>query len=133
MRIVLLFLLFVSFTSVAETFVCDHHPEWPSDRKFKAKIEVIEVADGLEAKLIDINLSEPWPLAKKCDSPLMIEGQKMEGWPQGREAKFSLLNDKECSFMIFLILEGDEPSMLSPRKTYKVFGEKPYLARCTAI
>ncbi|WP_206646047.1 hypothetical protein, partial [Pseudoalteromonas phenolica] len=133
MRITLLFLFFVSFTSLAETFVCDPHPEWPNDRKFKAKIEVSEVGDGLEAKLIDINLSEPWPLTKQCDSPLMIANKKMKGWPQGRVAKFWLPNDKECSFMIYLTLGGDEPAMLSPRRTNKSFGEKPYLARCTPI
>lgn len=118
---------------MAETYICDHHPEWPNDRKFKAKIEVTKVSDGLEAKIIDMKLSEPWPLPNQCDSPLTIENQKMDGWPQGAEAKFWLSNDKECSFMIYLTLKGDDPTMLSPRKTYKVFGEKPYLARCKAI
>ena len=107
MRIILPFLLFFSFASTAEIFICDHHPEWPNDRKFKAKIEVIKVKHGLEAKLIDIKLSEQWPLTEQCDSPLMIQNQKMEGFPQAGEAKFWLPNDKECSFMIYLTLEGD--------------------------
>lgn len=125
MRLILPFLLFASFASTAETFICAHHPEWPNDRKFKAEIEVIKVADGLEAKLIDIKLSEPWPLTKQCDSPLTIKNQKMEGWPQGSEAKFWLPNDKECSFMIYLTLEGDEPTMLSPRKRTKFLVKSP--------
>lgn len=79
MRIILSFWLFASFTSAAETVICVRHLERPNDRQFKAKIEVLELADRLEARLIDISLSEPWPLPNQCNSPLMLQNKKMEG------------------------------------------------------
>jgi hypothetical protein len=35
--------------------------------------------------------------------------------------------------MIYLTLEGNEPTMFSPKITYKTFDEKPYLASYKAI
>ena len=124
------FLLF-SGSVLSKTYECVEHPSWPDDRKFSAKIVTSNLNDKNEAEVLSLNLSEAWPLDSKCDSPII--GMKLFGVFDGKELKLSLENGKECGFVLYISADKNNPAMLSPRKSYKVFGESPYLAKCNVL
>lgn len=127
----LLISAFLSLNVFGESFECKAHPEWPDERSFSGVIEVLENEKSFEATLRSLTLSEPWPLDLVCDYP-SIE-VSLIGQQENNEVKLGVNGGKECGFVIFLVTSGNKPTMLSPRKSYKVYGEKPYLAECHAI
>jgi len=120
-----------SVTAKSEVFECKEHDAWPDDKKFSAEIEVMGKDKNIRAKVKSLSLSEPWPLVSACDQPKL--GSDLIGYEEAGEIKLSLASGKECGFMLFLSKSVEKPSMLSPRKNYKVFGHSPYLAACHAL
>ena len=87
----------------------------------------------MNIKIDNLNLSDTWPLVQACDSPLnfsnvtFVGSQTMEGF------KFGLDNEKECGFVFHISINNEMPTLLMPRRTYKVYGEKPFLALCKPL
>jgi len=130
-KLLLLISILFSGSVLSRTYECVEHPSWPDDRKFSAKVVTSVLNDKIQAKVLSLNLSEDWPLDSKCDSP-KVE-MKLVGVFDGNELKLSLENGKECGFIIYISAGEKNPAMLSPRKSYKVFGESPYLAKCNVL
>jgi hypothetical protein len=129
--IVTIISLLLSVSVQSETYECAEHPSWPDDRKFSAKIKVSSNDEKLDAEIISLRLSTAWPLESKCDAPKV--GDILEGAIDGIELKLSLKGGKECGFIFYITTDENNPAMLSPRKSYKVFGESPYLAKCNVL
>ncbi len=130
-NLVLLTSILFSGSVLSKTYECVDHPSWPDVRKFSAKIVISDSNDKNEAEVLSLNLSEDWPLDSKCDSPKI--GMMLVGVFDGNELKLSLENGKECGFILYISADKKNPAMLSPRKSYKVFGESPYLAKCNVL
>lgn len=126
-----IFFLFFSVSAYSEKYLCEEHPNWPDDRWFNAVIETHHGEQEVKATINSLVLSEPWPLSESCDSPNRIT--TIIGHQEASEVKLGPRNEKECGFSMHLIVLGSNPTMLSPRRSFKVLGEKPYLAKCHAI
>jgi hypothetical protein len=127
----LLIFSFFSLNALAQSYECKSHPEWQEDKHFQAKINIDEANDSLSGEIISISLSDPWPLSESCDRPK--PGIQLVGSRDGNEIKLGIEDENECGFVFYIVVLGSAPTMLSPRKTYKVYGHKPYLAICNAI
>jgi len=126
-------LVLISFYSTAEKVECLAHPNYSDDRGFSAEIELIQNHDKLKVKIKSLNLSHGWPLEQSCDSPLNFSNVTFAGSRTREGFKFGLDNEKECGFVIHISLNNKSPTLLMPRRTYKVYGEKPFLAQCQTL
>lgn len=138
--IVLTIGLTLSTLSFAETFECkpSANKEYANDKSFSAIIDINtnNETGNITAKVEKLKLSQSWALSEKCQSPLnpdnkILKGIKEEG---SNEIKLSPKHDIECGFEFFF-LQGDDENitLLSPRKSYQVYGESPYVAICNKI
>lgn len=130
MKIVALFLMFTTFYAQAEGLVCNFRDGWPHSRNFQAELSLEQNGNNYKATIAKLHLSHDWPLSEACDSPFV--GQELTGHREGGELKLGPIGSNECGY-IFFITNSEGISLLSPRKTYKVFGEKPYKATCQKI
>jgi|GEM_PF-2953791 len=128
MKNLYLVLWLVSTGVMSESYHCVSHPSWPDDRTFSAVIDINQSAQGIQAQLLDLTLSEEWPLLPRCDSPQM--GMNLSAVKEKDEVKLFLKDAKTCGFMFYISTNEVNPSLLSPQKSEKVFGEAPYLAQC---
>lgn len=122
--------LALSLPLVAAEYECKASEAWPDHRYFQATLK-IEISENIiEATLTRLYLSEVWPLGSHCKNPINNLSRALIGYANNGEMKLSTKDDAECGFVLFLSINKSIVSMLSPRKSYKVFGEKPYLAQC---
>ncbi|MDQ7048681.1 MAG: hypothetical protein Q9M92_03760 [Enterobacterales bacterium] len=116
---------------MSETYKCIEHPLWSEDKKFKAVLDISETKSAIIATINALSINAAWPLDSSCDKPIV--GAKLIGVKNINELKLSLANEKECGFVLYLSVSANNPTLLSPRRSYKVFGEKPYLAKCNKL
>ncbi len=119
----------VSATSVqADTYRCTAHPKFSDGRKFSATVDVKRSGNALEGRLVSLELSEPWPLPASCDNP--SRQRSLVGRADGDEITLGPKGARGCSFVLYFPSTSNEPALLSPRKSAKVFGQAPYMANC---
>ena len=118
-----------TFSIFAEDYTCVQHSEWPNERSFVATIKVSE-DHVIVSKL---QLSESWPLPKECDAPSIIKDTTYKRNMHIKEISFGPYSDNECSYFYSLNFDDADLALLHVVRSAKVWGEKPYLARCTAI
>jgi len=123
-------LVLISFNNHAKKIKCLAHPDYPNDRGFSVEIEIIKNNDKLNVKIDKLNLSGTWPLEQSCSSPLNFSNATYVGSQTRDGFKFGLDNGKECGFVFHIAINKKTPTLLMPHHTYKVFGEKPFLAQC---
>lgn len=112
----------------AETLVCAQHPKFAEGRQFRATVEVSGRGSALQARLVNLKLSEPWPLPQACDNP--AHQRALVGRAEGGEITLSPKGARACSYVLYVPATSNEPALLSPRKSAKVFGEAPFMASC---
>jgi hypothetical protein len=126
-------LVLISFSNYAKKIECLAHPDYPNNRGFSAEIELIKNNDKLNVKIGKLNLSDTWPLERSCSSPLSFSNATYVGSKTKDGFKFGLDNGKECGFVFHISINKKTPTLLMPHHNYKVFGEKPFLARCKTL
>ena len=126
-------LVLISFNIYAKKIECLAHPDYPNDRGFSAEIELIQNNDKFKVKIEKLSLSDNWPLEKSCSSPLEFSNVTFVGSQTKDGFKFGLDNGKECGFVFHISINNKTPTLLMPHHTFKVFGEKPFLARCKTL
>ncbi len=119
----------LNFSILAEDFTCVQHSEWPNERSFAATIKVSEE----HVTVSNLQLSESWPLPKECDSPLLVKSITYNRNMHIKEISFGPYSDNECSYFYSLKFDDEDLALLHVVRSAKVWGEKPFLARCTAI
>ena len=118
-----------TFSSFAEDYTCVNHTDWPNDRSFTAVISV----KTNSVVVTGLSLSENWPLTKQCDSPLVKSPIEFNRNLLVSEISFGPYSDNECTYVFVLNSEETDLALLHPIRSDKIWGEKPFLARCTAI
>ncbi|WP_299671095.1 hypothetical protein [uncultured Roseobacter sp.] len=116
--------------ALSQTFACSHPPGAAEQRRFSAKITIARDSTGLSAQLGGLQLSAAWPLPAQCDTPLRQDPLHLEAVEEDGALKLGPANEQACGFTLYIDLAGDDPALLAPRRSYRVFGEAPFLARC---
>ncbi|GAA6143438.1 hypothetical protein [Hydrogenophaga sp. 5NK40-0174] len=120
--------LVLATSAQAETYNCTAHPKFSEGRQFSATVEVSRRGSTAEGRLVSLQLSEPWPLPASCDNP--SRQKSLTGRADRGEITLGPKGARGCSFVLYFPATSNEPALLSPRKSAKVFGEAPYLASC---
>ncbi|WP_299783027.1 hypothetical protein [uncultured Roseobacter sp.] len=116
---------------VAQTLTCQHHTEGADGRSFAATIELNADDPRPSARITALQLSAPWPLPDPCDSPLGEDPLHLDAVRDNGLWKLGPSEEAACGYTLYIELQGANPAMLAPRRSYKVFGEVPFLSRCT--
>ena len=136
---ILAFGLLLSTVSLANRYECKASTsnDYVDEKSFSAIINIDTNNDTnkITAKVERLKLSEEWPLSDKCLSPLSSNNRILIGTKgSGGEIKLFPRHDKECGFIYFFTpSKNGSVTLLSPRKTYQIFGESPYLAECRKV
>lgn len=120
---------FINVTCFAENYFCEADPFKANERSFTASIDL----DKDFVTVTALTLSEDWPLSDECDSPVGLERLKLNRNKNVREISFGPYSGKQCSYFFILNNEDSDVALLFPVRGSKVYGERPYLAKCNAI